>query len=295
MKLLVTGLTGHTGKWFLDAVNNNGFDGEIHAIVRKTSNTALLDEAKVTIHKHYGDLTDKSFLNDVCKGMDTILHIASINNSLDILEAAVSNGVDWFVGVHTTGMFSEFKMASEGYINIEKEIKDKYSDKIDVTILRPTMIYGSSMDYNMFKLIKFVDKSPVFPMFGNGKNLMQPVHAKDLGYAYYNVLMRPEITKNKDYNLSGKHAIKYKDLVKTVANELDSKITLIHIPITLSYYAATIGEKIPGFPISGEQVLRMKEDKKFGHINARNDFDYDPMSFEEGIKSEVSEYLEGKK
>lgn len=295
MKLLVTGLTGHTGKWFLDAVNKNGFNGEIHAIVRQSSNTELIDKSNVEIHKHIGDLTDITFLNEVCNGIDTILHIASINNSLDILEAAVNNNVDWFIGVHTTGMFSEFKIASEGYINIEKEIKEKYTGKIDITLLRPTMIYGSSMDHNMFKLVKFVDKSPVFPMFGNGNNLMQPVHAKDLGYAYYNVLIRPEITKNKDYNLSGKKAIRYKELVQTVADELNTKLTFIHIPIVLSYYAASIGEKIPGFPINGEQVLRMKEDKKFGHINAKKDFGYNPMSFEEGIKSEVLEYLEGKK
>lgn len=289
-KLLVTGITGHSGKWFLKAAEENNYKGEIHAIIRPTSNTSLIDKSSLNIIKHTGDLTDKDFLLSVTKNIDTVLHIASINNSLDIIEASVRNNVDWFIGVHTTGMFSEFKVASEGYINIEKEIKEKYVGKINITLLRPTMIYGSSMDHNMFKLVKFVDKSPVFPMFGNGKNLMQPVHAKDLGYAYYNVLVRPEITKNKDYNLSGKKAIKYKELVQTVAKELNTKITFIHIPISLSYYAASIGEKLPGFPINGEQVLRMKEDKKFGHINAKNDFGYKPMSFEEGIKNEVEEY-----
>ncbi|MGV2874567.1 NAD(P)-dependent oxidoreductase [Macrococcus capreoli] len=295
MKLLVTGLTGHTGKWFLEAINEKGFNGEIHAIVRKTSNTESIDKSIHPIKKHIGDLTDKEFLNEVCKDIDVILHIASINNSLDILDAAVKNGVEWFIGVHTTGMFSEFKIASEGYINIEKIIKNQYANKIDITILRPTMIYGSSMDHNMFKLIKFVDKSPLFPVFGNGKNLMQPVYAKDLGYAYYNVISMSEKTKNKEYNLSGKNAIKYKDLVKTVAQELQTKIIFVHIPIIFSYNLARLFEKVPGFPINSEQVLRMKEDKKFGHINARKDFSFNPVSFEEGIKFEVAEYLEGKK
>lgn len=294
MRLLVTGLTGHSGKWFLEAAEENNFDGEIHAFIRETSDTSLIDKSNLKIIKHYGDLHDKVSLDKATKNIDTILHIASINNSLDILDVAVKNQVKWFIGIHTTGMFSKYKIASEGYINIENKIKSTYADKINITILRPTMIYGSSMDHNMYKLIKFVDKSPVFPVFGNGKNLMQPVHAKDLGYAYYNVLMNESITKNKDYNLSGKKALRYKDLVKTVSDELGTKIIFMHIPIKFSYLAAKIGQKVPGFPINAEQVLRMQEDKKFGHINAKKDFNYNPLSFEEGIMDEIKEYKESK-
>lgn len=293
MKLLVTGITGHTGKWFLKALEENRFSDEVHVIVRPTSNTELIDKSPVNIVKHVGDVRDKAFLLTALKGIDTVVHIHNIKNSLDILEAAVHNGVDWFIGVHTTGMYSNYKSASEEYINIEKKI-DAFRDKINVTILRPTMIYGSSMDHNMYKLIKFVDKSPVFPMFGNGRNLMQPVHARDLGYAYYSVLERPEITKNESYNLPGKYAISYKELVQTVADELGKKIRFIHIPIGLSYAAASVGERVPGFPIGGEQVLRMKEDKNFTYQRARDAFGYRPLSFDEGIKEEVQEYLEKK-
>ncbi|HZK60446.1 MAG TPA: hypothetical protein VFC41_00130, partial [Anaerovoracaceae bacterium] len=45
--------------------------------------------------------------------------------------------------------------------------------------------------------------------------------------------------------------------------------------------------------ISVEQVLRMQEDKVFDHEMAKNDFGYNPVSFEEGIKDEVQEYLQG--
>lgn len=291
-RILITGLTGHTGSWLLKELEDNDYNNEIHTIVRKSSDTYLIDKSKLKIVKHVGDLNDAKFLNVVSQDMDIILHIASINNSLAILEAAVKNNVKWFIGVHTTGMFSKYKIASEGYINIENEIKEKFSDKIDITLLRPTMIYGSSKDHNMYKLIKFVDKSPVFPVFGLGKNLMQPVHAKDLGKAYYDVLMNEKITKNKDYNLSGKNAITYKELVKTVARELNTNLTFIHIPIKLSYWLARLGEKMPGFPINSEQVLRMQENKKFGHINAKKDFNYNPLSFEKGILSEIKEYKE---
>ena len=46
--------------------------------------------------------------------------------------------------------------------------------------------------------------------------------------------------------------------------------------------------------ISVEQVQRMMEDKAFPYDDARNDFGYSPMSFEDGIKGEVEEYLREK-
>src|SRR5699024_405041 len=158
-------------------------------------------------------------------------------------------------------------------------------------LLRPTMIYGSSRDRNMYKLVKFIDKSPVFPIFGNGKNLMQPVTATDLAIAYQQVLDNGEVCKNQNYNLSGKYPIKYKELIKTVALKMNKKIILLPIPIKLSYYAVLVGNCIvPKFPLNEEQVLRMKENKDFTHLNAQEDFGYSPMSFDEGIENEVNEY-----
>ena len=40
-----------------------------------------------------------------------------------------------------------------------------------------------------------------------------------------------------------------------------------------------------------ERVLRMKEDKVFSWEEASKDFNYTPMSFEDGIRREVADYL----
>ncbi|UXS44454.1 NAD-dependent epimerase/dehydratase family protein [Staphylococcus delphini] len=229
-------------------------------------------------------------MKEVTQNIDIILHIAGIQMSQKLFELAIENNVKWVIAVHTTGRYSQFKMASEEYIKIEDNLLT-LRDKINITILRPTMIYGSSRDRNMYRLIKFIDKSPVFPVFGNGKNLMQPVTATDLAIAYKQILDNPKVCKNQNYNLSGKYPIKYKELIKTVASKLNKNIILFHIPIKFSYYAVLIGNRIfPKFPLNEEQVLRMKEDKDFTYLKAERDFGYSPMSFEEGIEFEVNEY-----
>ncbi|OEK14809.1 NAD-dependent epimerase/dehydratase family protein [Staphylococcus saprophyticus] len=291
MKLLITGASGHSGKIFIEKLKLNtlGYN-EIHIVVRNNELDDLLKNSDVNFVKHNGDLEDIEFLNDITKNIDTVLHIAGIQMSDKLFNIAVKNNVNWIIGVHTTGRYSQFKSASEEYVEIEDKLL-KLRGEINITILRPTMIYGSSKDRNMYKLVRFIHKSPVFPVFGNGNNLMQPVTAKDLAIAYAQVLENYSVTKNNNYNLSGKYAIKYNHLIKEVANNMNKKIKLIRIPIKLSYYLVFVARKIiPGFPLNEEQVLRMKEDKDFTHIKATEDFGYNPMSFEEGIKDEINEY-----
>ncbi|OBZ11231.1 SDR family oxidoreductase [Bacillus sp. FJAT-26390] len=289
--LYVTGITGHTGRWFLQKLIKENYTGRIRCLVRENSNTESLDSSGLDIEIVYGNLEDTTILEKSMVGVDTLVHISTILFSRNIVEAAIKNNVRWAILIHTTGRFSKYKSASEEYINIEEEILKK-RDEIGITVLRPTMIYGSSADRNMYKLVDYIYNHKFFPVFGKGENLMQPVHAKDLGYAYYNVLINENKTYNNEYNLSGKEAIKYLDLLKCVSSKLNKKTIFINIPISVSITAAKILNKIKkNAIISVEQVLRMQEDKTFSYAEANRDFNYSPMSFSEGIDGEVKEYI----
>ncbi|NCC57848.1 MAG: glycosyltransferase [Synergistales bacterium] len=161
--------------------------------------------------------------------------------------------------------------------------------------IRDTILSVLSQTYPdvEYILVDFLYRHKLFPLFGDGRNLMQPVHARDLGNAYYDVLENRERTFNRDYNLSGKEPISYRDLVKAVSDELGRSNILLKIPLTLSILGARLYNAISKNPvITVEQVLRMQEDKVFDHEDARRDFGYAPLSFQEGIKEEVREYLE---
>jgi nucleoside-diphosphate-sugar epimerase len=80
------------------------------------------------------------------------------------------------------------------------------------TILRPSMIYGADRDRNMIKLLKYLSKWPVFPIFGSGKGLMQPVFVQDLADGIVTAILNPELTRWKEYNLCGPAVIPYIDL-----------------------------------------------------------------------------------
>lgn len=313
--LYITGITGHSGRWFFERLKKEKYSGKIRCSMQQSIEAcpekyALFKDCNLDIEFAVGNLEDENFLNSFLShpGRDsnhpndtndanqphTLVHIVGIQQSEKLMEMAIAKSIDWAILVHTTGRFSKFKSASSDYIRIEDEILKK-RNQIAVTVLRPTMIYGSSRDKNMYRLVNYLDKFPVFPLFGDGSNLMQPVHAKDLGNAYYDVLIRPDITKNQEYDLSGKEPVTYKHIIQIISKYLNRKVKILPVPFGLSLSAAKAYNAVLGKHaiISVEQVLRMKEDKAFSHEKATKDFGYNPYSFDEGIKGEVEEFMMG--
>ena len=118
--LLVTGITGHTGRFFLQELRDHKFVGIICCVVRPTSTTSCIDNSGLSAKKVAGDLYDESFIEHVTKDVETNVHIYNIHHSPAIVEAALINHVKRVILDHTTGIYSKFKNASQNYINIDK-------------------------------------------------------------------------------------------------------------------------------------------------------------------------------
>lgn len=85
--LLVTGITGHSGKYFSHKLIYNKYEGPIRCIVRKTSDTSLLDNSGLNIEKVIGDLNDQASMDKAMVGVDTVMHISSIFCSITVMKA----------------------------------------------------------------------------------------------------------------------------------------------------------------------------------------------------------------
>lgn len=293
--LLVTGITGHSGRYFLNELIKNEYKFPIRCLVRKTTDTSLLDTSGLAIEKVVGDVNDIEFINNVTKGIDTILHIYNIHQSLVVLQAAIKNKVRRVILVHTTGIYSNFKHASQEYKDIEEAVFQIASDPgclTKVTILRPTMIYGDLCDSNISKFIKMIDKFRIMPVINGGKSLIQPVNARDLGAAYYAVLMSFEKTEGKSYDLSGEKPLKMIEVFQMISDNLNKRTIYISVPLGFGVFLAKLTRLFTlGKLDYVEKVQRMGENRSYPNDEARRDFNFKPMSFEEGIQIEVKQYI----
>ncbi len=303
-KVLITGITGNSGQYFLDellvAFPENV---SIRALVRSSSNRKKLEklaENGCPLEIFEGNLSDADSLKAMTAGVDTVFHIAGIGSSLNLVRASLANGVKRFILVHTTGIYSKYKAAGEWYRKTEAEIRNMIAGKdIDLTILRPTMIYGSLNDENMVKFIKMTDKLRFFPMVKGGHYALQPVHQQDLGIAYLqvlNMLLSGSVeTGDREYILSGGTVIDLIDIMRLISDYLGKKTTFFSVPFLFAYtgawglYLLTLGKKD-----FREKVQRLVEPRNFPHDKASQDFGYSPMPFPEGLRMEVELYKKAK-
>ena len=242
-----------------------------------------------------GEITDESFLSDSLSGCDTLIHVAGIHWSREIVNAAAYNNIRRLILVHTTGIYSKYKAAGEEYRHIDDYVEKQCKENnIILTILRPTMIYGNIHDMNVVKFISLVDKFPIMPIVRSARFELQPVHYKDLGKAYYDVLMN-EKTCGHNYNLSGGEIIQLRDMLTVIGENLGKKVIFISCPFWIAYggawglYCASFG-RID----YREKVQRLCEPRVYDHDDATRDFGYNPRMFRIGIVDEVKEYLQNK-
>ncbi|MGH3147251.1 MAG: hypothetical protein ACRDTR_15750, partial [Rubrobacter sp.] len=137
-----------------------------------------------------------------------------------------------------------------------------------------------------------LDRSPVFPMFGPGTNLWQPVYHEDCARGVYETLVRPSAV-GQSYDLPGAEALAYLDLVKTAAGALGRKPRVVRLPLEPVRRALVAAERLRvPLPIGSEQVMRLREDKAYPYEEARRDLDYTPRPFREGVALEVARLRE---
>ncbi|RJP47029.1 MAG: NAD-dependent epimerase/dehydratase family protein [Anaerolineaceae bacterium] len=284
MKVLVTGATGFTGSRLVPLLLKSGF--QVRAFVRPTSDRSPL--STLTVEWVTGDLSNPETLTAALRGVDALVNIASLGfGHVDsILRSAKEAGVKRGIFISTTAIFTRLNAGSKSIrLAAEEAIQ---ASGLDYTILRPTMIYGSPRDRNMWRLIRFLRYSPVIPIFGDGESLQQSIFVDDVAQAVL-LALQNDATIRKSYNIAGKAPLTYNQVIDTVSSALGRRVWKLHIPYMPIVRFLQFTEKIRlRLPIKAEQVLRLNEDKAFSYQEAQKDLGFSPRSFEEGIGMEIN-------
>jgi nucleoside-diphosphate-sugar epimerase len=283
MKVFVTGGTGFTGSYVLQLLINKGY--EVRCLHRPGSDRSGLPQPEIEWAS--GDLSDSQALSASMRGTDALVNLASLGfgHADSIVRAARDAGISRAVFVSTTAIFTQLNARSK-QVRLAAESVIETSG-LKFTILRPTMIYGSPRDRNMWRLIRFIRSSPIVPVLGDGNHLQQPIYVGDVAQAIVSCLCNDHTT-GKSYNIAGKSPRTFNQVIDTIAGQLQKRVWKIHIPSAPVVSLLKLFERLHvPFPIKAEQVLRLNENKNFSYEEAEREFDFSPLSFEEGIKLEL--------
>jgi uncharacterized protein YbjT (DUF2867 family) len=281
MRILLTGATGLLGGELLELLLARGH--KTRCLVRPDSPRASrLDGERVEILR--GDVAREEDLYRALGNTDALLHVAGIEYSPPVVRAARRAGVERVLIVGSTSAHSAYSFRSSPKLRMEELVR---ASGLAWTIVRPSMIYGSERDRNVHRLLRFLDRSPVFPVFGPGTNLWQPVYHEDCARGVFEALERP-VSVGRAYDLPGAEPLTYLHLVKTSAEALGRSPRIVKLPLEPVRRALVSAERLRlPLPIDSGQVTRLREDKAYPYERARQDLDYAPRPFSEGVAIEV--------
>ena len=282
MRILLTGGTGLLGGTLLEILLAEGY--ETRCLIRANSpNAARLDRERVEIF--LGDAGDEDDLYRALQGTDALLHVAGIEYAPAVVEAARRACVERILVVGSTSAHSAYAFRSGPKLEMEEVVR---GSGLAWTIARPSMIYGSERDRNVHRLLRFLDRSPVFPIFGPGTNLWQPVYHEDCARGVLEAMKRP-VSVHHSYDLPGAEPLTYLDMVKTAAAVLGKSPRIVRLPIEPVRRALVAAERLRlPLPIDSGQVARLREDKAYPYEDARRDLDYAPRPFHKGVALEAA-------
>lgn len=313
MKIAITGGSGFIGKYLIDALIESNYKVNVLSRLEKKS-------SDININWFKGDLNDRNSLKDFLKGCDLVCNCAGeISNSnnfknsnflgVKILhEVCEEQGVDIFIQLSSAGIY---KIPSKGLINENSEIfaSNEYeSSKIDaekwlfeqnkmqIIILRPTTVYGVDMPNQSLKSLFFSILNKKFFFIGNSKSMSCYISVENVVQAILKVINSKsrsnELGSCEAYNLS--HDIHYKDFISFSADALNTKSSILRVPLHLILIVLWLNKKTfrVSLPLTKNRAKTLARKSSFSSEKFKKDFSWSPSySHVESIKNCVKNWF----
>jgi len=253
MRILITGATGFIGGYLAESLINDGHN--VKTLVRKDSNLAVLNNIGADIV--YGDITDFENVYKSVNNCDLIFHLAAltshhkaskkdyinvnINGTKNILRASAHHSTNKVVYCSSAGIFGMIEKpyvdeSSKAYPNspyretkllAEKEALEYHrQNKLPVVSARIGSVYGPR-SVSWLSLFKSINNKK-FRMLGNGNNLTTLCYISDTVAGLK--LCAEKGIGGESYLLTGGNPVKFRELVKLIANKLGVEVEHSKLP-----------------------------------------------------------------
>jgi nucleoside-diphosphate-sugar epimerase len=148
-----------------------------------------------------------------------------------------------------------------------------------VTVLRPTLVYGSARDRNLSRIAQVAQRFGRIVLPRDARGLRQPVHAHDLADAAFRCI-DADATFGRTYALPGGETLSYRDMVARVLAALEPAPRLHEVPSPVFNLVLALAHAA-GFALDFNEaaVARMRSDLVFDPADAQRDFGYAPRGF----------------
>jgi NADH dehydrogenase len=252
--LLLTGATGTVGRPLLQRLVADGTT--VRCLVR---DPRRLGAERVRVQIALGDLSDHLSFRHALRGVDTVVHLASVirdqpAGSIEelagvatwrLVRAAERAGVKRFVFFSTLGASTR----SRARLMRAKAVAEKavMGSSLSYTVFAPSVVYAPGDPF--LRLLERMSLLPVMMLSGSGHVPFQPIWADDVADCVISALPGGRLAEEADgarYELAGPETLTYEDIVQIALRSFGRRRPIVHIPVALIRRTLQLVELLTG-------------------------------------------------
>lgn len=268
-RVFVTGATGFVGRAVVQALRADGHS--VRCLVRRGSERDL--RGLGAIERVEGDVLVRKGLEEGMAGCQAVIHLVGIirehpsrgitfeqvhtQGTLNVIDAATAAGVKQFLHMSALGTrpgarsrYHKTKWAAEEAVR---------ASGLRWTIFRPSIIYGRG-DQFITMLAYFVRRYPIMPVIGSGRQRLQPVPVDHVAEGFARALVTPTAVK-QTYEVGGPDTVTMIELLDVIGAAVGRRrVHKLHMPLGLMRPLTWLLQRLPGYPVTPDQLLMLEED-----------------------------------
>jgi uncharacterized protein YbjT (DUF2867 family) len=236
--LLLTGATGTVGLPLLRRLTAAGVP--VRCLVR---DPRRLGAERVRVQIALGDLSDHLSFRHALRGVDTVVHLASVirdqpNGSIEelagvatwrLVRAAEKAGVRRFVFFSALGASTR----SRARLMRAKAVAEQaiVESSLAHTVFAPSIVYSPSDPY--LRLLQRMSLLPVMPIPGSGRATFQPIWAEDVAECVMRALPGGPMAAEADgarYELAGPQTLTHLGVVQIALRSFHRRRLILKVP-----------------------------------------------------------------
>jgi nucleoside-diphosphate-sugar epimerase len=293
-KLVLTGAAGLVGQNLVVELLARGYSNVV-AIDKHEYNLGILRQLHPEVRCVLADLAEHGAWENEFAGAACVVQLhAQITgkysglfqrNNIDatrrVLDAMHAHAVPYLVHISSSVVVS---VADDDYTNTKKaQEKLVVESGIRHCVLRPTLMFGWFDPKHLGWLSRFMGKTPVFPIPGDGRYMRQPLYERDFCRCIAACIERQP--DGSIYDIVGDTRIDYVDIIRTIKRVKGLHTWIVHIPygvfrFLLKLYA--LFSRKP--PFTADQLKALTAGDDFKGIDTQAVFGVRQMPFEDAVR-----------
>ena len=303
MKIILPGGAGLVGQNLIVRLRDRGYTN-IVVLDKHRANLDILSKVHPHVTAEFADLSRPGDWQRHFGDADVVVMLQAQIGGVD-RDAFVRNNID-----STRLVIEEMKKRESAHLVhisssvVESVVSDFYSDTkreqervvlesgIRCAILRPTLMFGWFDRKHLGWLSRFMRRSPVFPVPGDGRFVRQPLYVGD----FCNVIIGCiEKTAVGCYDISGLDKMYYIDVIRTIRRVTRANTCIVKLPYGLFrglLWLWSIVDRNP--PFTTQQLAALVAPDVFEVTDWPGVFGVTPTSFADAIEETFNDPRHGK-